>query len=97
MRKLDIGGHEYSIKFMNCEKEGKDNKYLFGMNNPRTNEIYLDEKLATSRRNETFLHEVIHAVLVNNGCNHDEGMIETLANGFHQLGVGEYLWKKTNK
>ena len=82
---------------MNGEKEGKDNKYLFGMNNPRTNEIYLDEKLATSRRNETFLHEVIHAVLVNNGCNHDEGMIETLANGFHQLGVGEYLWKKTNK
>ena len=97
MRKLDIGGHEYKVKFMDGEKHGEGNKYLFGMNNPRTCEIFLDEKLVTSRRNETFLHEVIHAILVNTGCAHDEGLIETLANGFHQLGVGEYLWRKTGK
>jgi Zn-dependent peptidase ImmA (M78 family) len=97
MRKLDIGGHKYSVKFMDGEKAGEGNKYLFGMNNPRTNEIYLDEKLVTSRRNETFLHEIIHVILVNTGCDHDEGLIESLANGFHQLGVGEYLWKKVEK
>ena len=39
----------------------------------------------------------IHVILVNNGCDHDEGLIESLSNGFHQLGVGEYLWKKANK
>ena len=97
MRKLDIGGHKYSVKFMDGEKAGEDNKYLFGMNNPRTCEIFLDEKLVTSRRNETFLHEVIHVILVNTAVDHDEGLIESLANGFHQLGVGEYLWKKVEK
>jgi hypothetical protein len=97
MKKLDIGGHDYSVKFMDGEKAGEEGKYLFGMNNPRTCEIFLDEKLVTSRRNETFLHEVIHVILVNNGCDHDEGLIESLSNGFHQLGVGEYLWKKANK
>ena len=54
MRKLDIGGHEYKVKFMDGDKRGEGNKYLFGMNNPRTCEIFLDEKLVTSRRNETF-------------------------------------------
>ena len=97
MRKLDIGGHKYSVKFMDGEKAGESNKYVFGMNTHRTCEIFLDEKLVTSRRNETFLHEVIHVILVNTGCDHDEGLIESLANGFHQLGVGEYLWKKVEK
>ena len=91
MRKLDIGGHEYKVKMMDGDKNASDGKLLFGLNNPRTCEIFLDEKLVTSRRNETFLHEVIHVILVNTGCDHDEGLIESLANGFHQLGVGEYL------
>ena len=82
MRKIDIGGHEYKVKFMDGEKSGDGNKYLFGMNNPRTCEIFLDEKLVTSRRNETFLHEVIHAILVNTGCAHDEGLIEPLLTVF---------------
>jgi len=97
MRRIEIGGHDYRVRFMDGEKSGSENRYLFGMNNPRTCEIFLDEKLVTSRRNETFLHEVIHCILVNNGCEHDEGVIETLSNGFHQLGVGEFLWRKTEK
>ena len=97
MRRLDIGGLEYKVKMMDGEKNASDGKLLFGLNNPRTCEIFLDEKLVASRRNETFLHEVIHVILVNTGCDHDEGLIESLANGFHQLGVGEYLWRKTTK
>lgn len=80
---------------MDGEKEGTEGRYLLGLNNPRTCTIKLDDQMNTSRKMETFLHEVIHVIFNNTGCAHDENTIECLANGFHQLGVGEYLWRKT--
>ncbi len=95
MRKIDIGGHSYSINYMDGDKEGSEGRYLLGLNDPRRCKIFLDESMARSRKTETFLHEVIHVILSNTGCEHNENTIDCLANGFHQLGVGDYLWRKT--
>jgi hypothetical protein len=95
MRKIEIGGHNYNIKYMDGEKEGTEGRFLLGLNNPRSCEIFLDNSMKRSRMVETFLHEVIHVILSNTGCKHDENTIDCLANGFHQLGLGEFLWRKT--
>ena len=40
MRKLDIGGHEYKVRFMDGEKRGEGNKYLFGIWEQNLDYIY---------------------------------------------------------
>jgi hypothetical protein len=46
---------------------------------------------------ETLIHEVLHAIFYNTGLEHDEKQIEAISNGLFQLGIGDYLWKKSEK
>jgi len=39
----------------------------------------------------------LHAIHYNTGLEHDERTIEAISNGLFQLGVGDYLWKKSLK
>ena len=91
---LDIGGHAYKIKGMKDETGESGKGFLLGKHDVKKCEIYLDKEMAHSRTMETFLHEVIHVILSNTGNDHDETLIDSLSNGFHQLGVGDYLWRR---
>tara|TARA_R100000664_G_C2756038_1_gene143831 strand:+ start:1775 stop:2080 length:306 start_codon:yes stop_codon:yes gene_type:complete len=92
--KIDIGGHNYSIKTMKNQTTGKEGNMLLGRHDVKECEIYLDEDMTHSRTVETFMHEILHVILTNTGNSHDEGLIDGVSNGLLQLGVADYLWKK---
>tara|TARA_R100000742_G_C4242604_1_gene62043 strand:+ start:535 stop:825 length:291 start_codon:yes stop_codon:yes gene_type:complete len=96
MKKFEIGGHTYKVNETTLEKtvEGKS---LLGMHDVKTNTILVDEAMTHSRKVETFMHEVIHVIYSNTGCDHDEGTIDALSNGLLQLGVADFLWNKVKK
>ena len=94
--KLDIGGHEYTIQEKTLTSKD-ETKNLFGHHLIQDNVIFINKDIELSRKKETLIHEVLHAVFYNRGVTHDESLIETLSNGLYQLGIGEYLWKKAKK
>jgi len=93
---LDIGGHNYEI----TEEElvsPKADRELYGRHEVITSKIRINKNISISRKKETLIHEVLHAVLMNGGHEHPEDIIDCISNGFFQLGVGDYLWKKSQK
>ena len=93
-RKLAIGGHNYKIKGMKQETAKENGPFLLGKHDVKSCEIFLDTDMNHTRTMETFLHEIIHVILANTGNDHNETLIDSLSNGLHQLGVGDYLWKQ---
>ena len=91
--KFNIGGHTYKVSETTLEPTA-EGKSLLGMHDVKTNTILVDKDMTHSRKVETFMHEVIHVIFSNTGCDHDERSIDALSNGVLQLGVADYLWKK---
>lgn len=96
IRKLKIGGHPYEILVSDLKHEDPT-KELYGRHEVRENIIYINDTIAPSRMEETLIHEVLHAIFYNTGLEHDEKQIEAISNGLYQLGIGDYLWKKSEK
>jgi hypothetical protein len=95
-KKLNIGGHPYEILTSKLEHEDR-NKELYGRHLVKENVILINEDIAPSRIEETLIHEVLHAIFYNTGLEHNERQIEAISNGLYQLGVGDYLWKKSQR
>ena len=96
VRKINIGGHEYEILVTELKHENP-RKELYGRHEVKENIIYINDEIAASRMQETLIHEVLHAIFYNTGLEHDERKIEAISNGLFQLGIGDYLWKKSEK
>ena len=96
MSKFEIGGHTYKVDETALERN-EEGKSLLGMQDVKTNTILVDKEMTHSRKVETFMHEVIHVIYANTGCDHDERAIDALSNGLLQLGVADFLWKKVKK
>ena len=94
--KLNIGGHTYRILECELNHEEKD-KELYGRHLVKDNLILINESIQDSRKHETLMHEILHAIFYNYGLEHDEGRIDAISNGLFQLGVAEFLWKKSQK
>lgn len=93
---LNIGGHNYKIIELPLEHED-EGKELYGRHLVKDNIILINKDIEQSRKLETLVHEILHAIHYNTGLEHDERAIEAISNGLFQLGVGDYLWKKSQK
>ena len=93
---LNIGGHNYKIIELPLEHED-EGKELYGRHMVKDNIILINKDIEQSRKLETFIHEILHAIHYNTGLEHDERAIEAISNGLFKLGVGDYLWKKSQK
>jgi len=93
---IELGGHKYSviIQELISPNPGTD---LYGRHEITQNQILINEVLTLDRAKETLIHEVLHGILVNSGQEHPENIIDALANGLFQLGIGDVLWKKVQK
>ena len=78
--KFNIGGHTYKVSETTLEKNA-EGKSLLGMHDVKNNTILVDKDMTHSRKVETFMHEVIHVIFSNTGCDHDERSIDALSNG----------------
>tara|TARA_R110000824_G_scaffold15484_5_gene65075 strand:- start:573 stop:896 length:324 start_codon:yes stop_codon:yes gene_type:complete len=93
---LNIGGHVYKVKHMK-DVNKKDGRMLLGLHDVKEQTIMVDIDLQKSRKVETLLHEVLHVIYTNTGCDHDERAIDALSNGLMQLGVGNFIWDKVKR
>ena len=93
---LTIGGHEYKIIELPLEHEDSS-KELYGRHLVKENVILINDSIHESRKKETLIHEVLHAIFYNYGLEHKENLIDAISNGLFQLGVGDFLWKTSKK
>jgi len=93
---ITICGRDYVVKTMS-DRKLNENKQLLGCCNWKDCEIEIDDEMNKNVQKEVFVHEVVHAILSTGGHPHKDGMLDCIANGFYQLGVGDYLWKKIKK
>lgn len=93
---INIGGHDYKIIELPLQHED-ESKELYGRHMVKENIILINEDIHKSRKEETLIHEILHAIFFNYGLNHDERVIDAISNGLFQLGVGEFLWKTSKK
>ncbi len=84
--KVKIGAHEYSVRF---EDVDGDSDARFGHAYPRKLQIYIDERAAKSQQEETFFHEVLHAIVDQVKCISDdkdeERIVQALGHGIYQM------------
>jgi len=93
---INIGGHIYDIVLKNLTHED-ESKELYGRHEVKENIIYINDNIHKSRQQETLIHEILHAIHFNCGLPHNEQYIDAISKGLHQLGIGEYIWKKIQK
>jgi len=101
---MKICGHNYRIKFMpklreyDIETRTYSGKEVYGQTNYDLGQIEINTSLPKSVQEATLIHEILHAMIFHTYSrnNHDEAIIQALANGFYQMGAGRYLIEKMN-
>ena len=83
-QKLKVGGHIYKILVSKTSSEQKGHNN-WGRTNHGTLNIYIDRELAESKQEETFFHELLHAVDHHMGSIMKEDVIEKISNGLYQV------------
>ena len=85
-KKVKIGAHEYKIVFRDDLDD--DN---FGVCRPRKLSIFIDEDVPQSQQEETFFHEVLHAIFSQNGLakpwepEKEERQVQILGHALYQF------------
>lgn|SRR3990167_11070747 len=88
--KVKIGAHEYQII---KESDIGDHDGRFGHTYVRKLKIYIDERVPQSQQEETFIHEVIHAIcdqvrafpLSDAGTEEEEKAVQSIGHGIYQF------------
>lgn len=93
--KLKIGGFEWVVE-ENEEVAGTND--IFGLNYPKEQKIYLKPGLTKQLKEETLIHEVLHAIFWQTGLdaefddNQEEKIVSTLAHGLYQVFKDNKIW-----
>lgn len=82
-KKIKVGGHIYKVQFVDVEDIDRN----CGEQNRARNTIRIRKDLPQSQIEETFIHEVLHAI---NGALKEE-TIDMLAMGIYQILVDNKL------
>lgn len=83
-KKLKVGGHEYIVEITKSYEESKGHEN-WGRTNHAKLKIYIDQELSETKKEETFIHELLHAVDNLMGNNLKEGQVEKIANGLYAV------------
>ena len=86
MNKIKIGGHIYEI----TEASDAFSEGTYGTIIYNTNEIIVSSKLAESQKEETLLHEFLHALDAQYKTGLNDSQIERLAEGLYALYIDNF-------
>ena len=62
-KKIKIGGHIYRVFFVKTRDEKKQSCNI-GLTNAIIKKIYVEKDIPRSQQENTFLHEVLHAIMM---------------------------------
>lgn len=92
---LKICGHYFLVRFIeNLRVEG--DAHAWGRIHIGRQIIELELDCSDSKKEETIVHETLHAIDNSLGLGLDEGQVCSLANALFQLGLGEKLISKVD-
>ena len=77
---LNIGGHLYKIVELPLEHEDND-KELYGRHLVKDNIILINEGIEKTRKLETLIHEILHAICYNTGLQQEMDRLQNIAWG----------------
>ena len=88
-KKLKIGGMMWEVEQSNdTTNEGN----CFGSTHPLTQKFFLDPKIKQQKKEQTLIHEILHAIWWTNGMrsrkelnDHEEYIIDSLSQGLYQV------------
>ena len=86
-----ICGSKFSVEMQ--EELFIDNK-LDGSIEYNESRIRIDSRMKGDRRNEVFMHEVIHGIDSSLQLHMKEDDVQRMASGLHAMGVGQFLMEK---
>lgn len=81
---VKVGGHIYKVEITKTSEESKGHNN-WGRTNHAKLKIYIDRELATSKQEETYLHELVHAIDFHMGTKLKEEQVERFSNGLYQV------------
>jgi hypothetical protein len=87
--RVRIGAHDYEVIFDDVDG---DSDSRFGHCYPRKLQIYIDPRVSPSQQEETFIHEVAHAICsqvrafppTESGADEEERIVQSLCHGLYQ-------------
>jgi hypothetical protein len=86
-RTLALGGTRYKVKFKSALRSPQDNTKCNGYCDFKNRVVAIDEDLDDNNLEQTFLHEVVHAIIdvwaIDSDIQLDESTVDRLASGFH--------------
>ena len=92
MRELNILGVKFTVEEVPVVDKGEPRK---GEINYLTNEIKIDESMPVSLKNQTLMHEILHAVFDLLGYKElaeDEEKVQGIATALHQVFVSQTIF-----
>lgn len=87
---LKICGHYFRIRFID-NLRNEDNNHAWGRIHIGRQVIELERDCSDTKKEETIVHETLHAIDNSLGLGLNEGQVCSLANALFQLGLGEKL------
>ncbi|HFI0463812.1 TPA: hypothetical protein ACGO1T_001028 [Streptococcus suis] len=86
LKSVKVGGIEYEIvlKDLSTRYDDENGKTL-GFCLVPENTIEIDDTIAKDRQNQTFVHELMHAIFLESGTEDDEALVNRLALVLYQV------------
>lgn len=87
-KKLKVGGHTYTVNIVKGDNALCSPQYL-GRTSHNKNTIDLEEEIPDSKREEVFLHEILHICFDQGGIDREykeeEYLVNTLSNQLYSI------------
>ena len=91
LRKLKVGGIDYDVSIKDLSQFDAQNSFRMGQHHEMNATIEISDKLSKQKRDQTFVHELLHAIVCESGLELDDE--ETVVN---QMGLMLYQVLKDN-
>ena len=91
---IKICGHYYDIKFVDGLTDASGDRHVWGRIHPGRQIIEIELDSTISKKQESLIHEILHAIESSVDLNLGEMGICVLANALFQIGLGDVLIEK---
>lgn len=91
LQKIKIGGIDYDIFVKDLSEFDEPNSFRMGQHSEMQTSIEISDKLPKQKRNQTFVHEMLHAVVCESGA-----VLENEEDVVNQMGLVLYQALKDN-
>tara|TARA_R100001594_G_scaffold44544_2_gene77022 strand:- start:650 stop:955 length:306 start_codon:yes stop_codon:yes gene_type:complete len=91
---IKICGHYYEVRFVENLTDSSGDRHAWGRIHPGKQVIEIELNSTSSKKKESLIHEIIHAIESSVDLGLSELEICVLANALFQLGLGDLLIEK---